>query len=161
MGIARAMIVRPSLVICDEAVSALDVSIQRQIVDLLMKLQAEFGMSMMFISHDLAVVRQISHRIMVLYLGRIVELADREAIYEDPLHPYTRGLISAVPLPDPKLEREKPRAKLQGDLPSPLDSRASLTFLKSKVVDDPDADQYVPRLIEETPGHWVAEHDPV
>lgn len=99
------MIVRLSLVICDEAVSALDVSIQRQIVDLLMKLQAEFEASMMFISHDLAVVRQIAHRIMVLYLGRIVELADREEIYEHPLHPYTRGLISAVPLPDPKLER--------------------------------------------------------
>jgi len=161
VGIARAMIVRPQLVICDEAVSALDVSIQRQIVDLLMKLQAEFGMSLMFISHDLAVVRQISHRIMVLYLGRIVELADREAIYENPRHPYTRALISAVPLPDPKLERAKPRAKLQGDLPSPLDTRASLTFLKSKLVDDPDAEQYVPMLIEVERGHFVAEHDPV
>jgi oligopeptide/dipeptide ABC transporter ATP-binding protein len=161
VGIARAMIVRPQLVVCDEAVSALDVSIQRQIVDLLMQLQAEFGMSMMFISHDLSVVRQISHRIMVLYLGRIVELADREEIYENPLHPYTRGLISAVPLPDPKLERAKPRAKLQGDLPSPLDTRASLTFLKSKVIDDPDAEQYVPMLIEAEPGHFVAEHDPV
>lgn len=161
VGIARAMIVRPKLVICDEAVSALDVSIQRQIVDLLMKLQAEFGMSLMFISHDLSVVRQISHRIMVLYLGRIVELATRDEIYENPLHPYTRGLISAVPLPDPKLERAKPRAKLQGDLPSPLDSRASLTFLKSKLVDDSDAEQYVPRLIEASPGHFVAEHDPV
>ena len=161
VGIARAMIVRPQLVICDEAVSALDVSIQRQIVDLLMKLQAEFGMSMMFISHDLSVVRQISHRIMVLYLGRIVELADRDEIYENPLHPYTRGLILAVPLPDPKLERAKPRAKLQGDLPSPLDSRAALTFLKSKVIDDPDAEQYVPQLIEVSRGHFVAEHDPV
>jgi oligopeptide/dipeptide ABC transporter ATP-binding protein len=161
VGIARAMIVRPQLVICDEAVSALDVSIQRQIVDLLMKLQAEFGMSLMFISHDLAVVRQISHRIMVLYLGRIVELADREAIYDNPRHPYTRALISAVPLPDPKLERAKPRAKLHGDLPSPLDSRASLTFLKSKLIDDPDAEQYVPMLIEVERGHFVAEHDPV
>jgi oligopeptide/dipeptide ABC transporter ATP-binding protein len=161
VGIARAMIVRPQLVICDEAVSALDVSIQRQIVDLLMKLQAEFGMSMMFISHDLSVVRQISHRIMVLYLGRIVELADREEIYENPLHPYTRGLISAVPLPDPKLERARTRIKLHGDLPSPLDSRAALTFLKSKLIDDPDAEQYVPQLVEAKPGHFVAEHDPV
>jgi oligopeptide/dipeptide ABC transporter ATP-binding protein len=161
VGIARAMIVRPQLVICDEAVSALDVSIQRQIVDLLMKLQSEFGMSMMFISHDLSVVRQIAHRIMVLYLGRVVELADRDEIYENPLHPYTRGLISAVPLPDPRLERAKPRAKLQGDLPSPLDSRASLTFLKSKVIDDPDAEQYTPLLIEAAPNHFVAEHDPV
>jgi peptide/nickel transport system ATP-binding protein len=161
VGIARAMIVKPKLVICDEAVSALDVSIQRQIVDLIMKLQAEFGMSLMFISHDLAVVRQISHRIMVLYLGRVVEMADRDAIYATPRHPYTRQLISAVPLPDPKLERMKPRAKLTGDLPSPLDPRASLTFLKSKLVDDPEAEQYVPRLIEVAPGHFVAEHDPV
>ncbi len=161
VGIARAMIVRPRLVICDEAVSALDVSIQRQIIDLIMKLQADFGMSLMFISHDLSVVRQISHRIMVLYLGRVVEMADRDAIYLRPRHPYTRALISAVPLPDPKLERAKPRAKLQGDLPSPLDPRASLTFLKSKLIDDPEAEQYVPRLIEVAPGHYVAEHDPV
>ena len=161
VGIARAMIVKPKLVVCDEAVSALDVSIQRQIIDLIMQLQAEFGMSLMFISHDLSVVRQISHRIMVLYLGRIVELADRDEIYENPLHPYTRGLISAVPLPDPELERAKPHSKLQGDLPSPLDSRASLTFLKSKLIDDADAEQYVPQLIEAKPGHFVAEHDPV
>lgn len=161
VGIARAMIVRPQLVVCDEAVSALDVSIQRQIVDLLMKLQAEFGMSLMFISHDLSVVRQISHRIMVLYLGRIVELADRDEIYENPQHPYTRGLIAAVPLPDPQLERSKPRSMLKGDLPSPLDTRASLTFLKSKVIDNPDAEQYVPKLIEVSPGHFVAEHDPI
>jgi oligopeptide/dipeptide ABC transporter ATP-binding protein len=160
VGIARAMIVKPRLIVCDEAVSALDVSIQAQIVDLIMKLQAEFGMSLIFISHDLSVVRQISHRVMVLYLGRIVELADRETIYRDPRHPYTRALISAVPIPDPRVERTKVRAKLSGDLPSPLDSRAQLTFLKSKLIDDPDAEQYRPRLIEVAPGHFVAEHDP-
>ena len=160
-GIARAMIVNPRLIVCDEAVSALDVSIQAQIIDLTLALQAEFGLSMMFISHDLSVVRQISHRVMVLYLGRIVELADRDTIYLDPRHPYTKGLISAVPIPDPKVEREKPRRVLPPDLPSPLDTRSGLSFLKSKLIDDPDAEQYVPRLMEVTPGHFVAEHDPV
>ena len=161
VGIARAMIVKPKLVICDEAVSALDVSIQAQIIDLLLSLQKTFGMSMIFISHDLSVVRQVSHRIMVLYLGRVVELADRDAIYTDPRHPYTRALISAVPVPDPKKERAKERIPLPDELPSPLDSRAALTFLKSKRIDDPDAVQYVPQMIEVDPGHFVAEHDPV
>jgi oligopeptide/dipeptide ABC transporter ATP-binding protein len=146
-------------VICDEAVSALDVSIQAQIIDLIVKLQKEFGMSLIFISHDLSVVRQISHRVMVLYLGRVVEIADRDAIYEDPRHPYTRALISAVPIPDPALERSRKRVRLTGDLPSPLDTRAALTFLKSKVIDDPDAEQYKPALMEIAPGHFVAEHD--
>ena len=159
VGIARAMIVRPKLIVCDEAVSALDVSIQSQIVDLILKLQTEFGMSMIFISHDLSVIRQVAHRVMVLYLGRIVELADRHAIYDDPRHPYTKALLSAVPLPDPKAERGKPHASLLSDLPSPLDTRAQLAFLKSKVIDDPDAEQYRPQLIEIATGHYVAEFD--
>jgi len=159
VGIARAMILKPKLIICDEAVSGLDVSIQSQIVDLILKLQAEFGMSMIFISHDLSVVRQVAHRVMVLYLGRVVELADRNTIYEDPRHPYTRALISAVPIPDPKAERAKARIPLPNDLPSPLDSRAPLTFLKSKAIDDPDAEQYRPKLLEVTRGHFVAEYD--
>jgi oligopeptide/dipeptide ABC transporter ATP-binding protein len=160
VGIARAMIVKPKLIVCDEAVSALDVSIQSQIVDLILKLQYEFGMSMIFISHDLSIVRQVAHRVMVLYLGRIVELADRNAIYDDPRHPYTKALIAAVPIPDPKAERAKTHPNLMGDLPSPLDSRAQLSFLKSKAIDDPDAEQYRPQLIEVAPGHFVAEHDP-
>jgi oligopeptide/dipeptide ABC transporter ATP-binding protein len=160
VGIARAMIVKPRLIVCDEAVSALDVSIQSQIVDLILKLQYEFGMSMIFISHDLSIVRQVAHRVMVLYLGRIVELADRNAIYDSPRHPYTQALIAAVPIPDPKAERSKTHPNLIGDLPSPLDSRAQLSFLKSKAIDDPDAEQYRPQLIEVAPGHFVAEHDP-
>ncbi|MEE2567678.1 ABC transporter ATP-binding protein [Hyphobacterium marinum] len=160
VGIARAMILGPKLVICDEAVSALDVSIQAQIIDLLISLQKEMGLSMIFISHDLSVVREVSHRVMVLYLGRIVEFADRGQIYDDARHPYTKALISAVPIPDPAVERARARVKLDGDLPSPMDPRAQLRFMKSKLIDDPDAEQYRPQLIEVSPGHWVAEHDP-
>ncbi|MAP95826.1 MAG: ABC transporter ATP-binding protein [Ponticaulis sp.] len=159
VGIARAMILKPKMVICDEAVSALDVSVQAQIVDLLIELQKEFDLAMMFISHDLAVVREISHRIMVLYLGRVVELADRTAIYENPKHPYTKALIAAVPNPDPRQERSRTITQLEGDLPSPLDRRAGLRFMKSRLVDDPDTEQYRPKLVEVAPGHLVAEHD--
>ena len=159
VGIARAMINKPKLIVCDEAVSALDVSIQAQIVDLLKELQAEFGMSMIFISHDLSVVRDVSDRIMVLYLGRIVEMADRDAIYKDPRHPYTKSLISAVPIPDPKIERTRERLKIPGELPSPLNPRAALRFLPSKL--KAQELTYVPRLDEVTPGHFVAEHDPL
>jgi len=160
VGIARAMILQPKLVICDEAVSALDVSVQAQVVDLLIELQKEFDLAMIFISHDLAVVRQISHRIMVLYLGRVVELAGRDTIYTQARHPYTQALIAAVPNADPRGERAREKLKLTGDLPSPLDSRAALRFLKSKVVDDPEAEQYQAKLVPIGPGHWVAEHDP-
>ncbi|WP_172295500.1 ABC transporter ATP-binding protein [Pseudoruegeria sp. HB172150] len=159
VGIARAMINKPKLIICDEAVSALDVSIQAQIVQLLKDLQAEFGMSMLFISHDLSVVRSISNRIMVLYLGRIVELADGETITKHPQHPYTKSLISAVPIPDPVAERTRQRIRLPGDLPSPLDPRAALRFLPSKLATGQV--DYVPELQEVAPGHWVAEHDPL
>jgi oligopeptide/dipeptide ABC transporter ATP-binding protein len=161
VGIARAMILKPKLVVCDEAVSALDVSVQAQVVDLLIELQKEFRLAMIFISHDLSVVREISHRVMVLYLGRVVELAGRTEIYEDARHPYTKALIAAVPNADPKMERTRERLKLTGDLPSPLDSRAALRFLKSKRIDDPDAEQYQPKLVEVAPGHHVAEHDAV
>jgi oligopeptide/dipeptide ABC transporter ATP-binding protein len=160
VGIARAMIVKPKLVVCDEAVSALDVSIQAQIIELILSLQQSLSMSMIFISHDLAVVRRVSHRVMVLYLGRVVELADRDAIYEDPRHPYTKALISAVLLPDPVKVRERERVPLHSELPSPIDTRAALTYLPSKRIDDPDAVQYVPQLLEVGPGHLVAEHDP-
>ncbi|GAB5457942.1 MAG: dipeptide ABC transporter ATP-binding protein [Henriciella sp.] len=160
VGIARAMILQPKLLVCDEAVSALDVSVQAQVVDLLIELQKEFGLAMIFISHDLSVVREISHRVMVMYLGKVVEVASRNDIYEQARHPYTRALISAVPSPDPKLERARDRLKLEGDLPSPLDSRAPLRFLKSKLIDDADAVQYSAKLVQIQPGHLVAEHDP-
>ena len=159
VGIARAMINGPKLVICDEAVSALDVSIQAQVVDLLKDLQREFGLSMMFISHDLSVVREISHRILVLYLGRAVELADRDTIYENAQHPYTKSLISAVPVPDPAVEKTRRRIKLPGELPSPLDPGAALRFLPSKL--KAGARDYVPRFEQVAPDHWVAEHDPI
>ena len=155
VGLARAMIVGPKMLVCDEAVSALDVSIQAQIVALIRDLQAETGLALIFISHALSVVRRLSHRVMVLYLGRVVEMAPSDALYAGPRHPYTRALLSAVLSPDPRLERQRKRELLAGDLPSPLDPRAQLTFLKSRL-DQPD---YRPRLIEEAPGHFVAEHD--
>jgi oligopeptide/dipeptide ABC transporter ATP-binding protein len=160
VGIARAMILKPRLVICDEAVSALDVSIRAQIIDLLIDLQKRLGLAMMFISHDLAVVKEISHRVMVLYLGRVVEEASREQLYAQPTHPYTRGLISAAPIPDPAVERARRRERLVGEPPSPLDPRAGLRFLPSRRSEDPREPVYVPRLIEVAPGHRVAEFDP-
>ena len=158
VGIARAMITSPKLVVCDEAVSALDVSVQAQILKLLKDLRTECGLSMIFISHDLSVVREISDRIMVLYLGRVVELAGCDSLFENPRHPYTRTLISAVPVPDPRTERNRKRIRLAGELPSALDPRSRLRFLPSRI--EAGDTGYVPRLLEVATGHFVAEHDP-
>jgi ABC-type glutathione transport system ATPase component len=157
VGIARAMVLRPKLVVCDEAVSALDVSIQAQIIDLILGLQREFGMAMLFISHDLSVVRQISHRVMVLYLGRVVEMADRDTIYANPRHPYTKALISAVPLPDPAAARQKLDESREAKMPAILDGVDP--FTRSRAVEAPTDQYFCSRLNEVAPGHFVAEND--
>jgi len=157
VGIARAMILRPRLLVCDEAVSALDVSIQAQIIHLLKDLQAEFSLSLIFISHDLSVVWDISQRILVMYLGSVVELATRDDLFTDPQHPYTRQLVSAVPIPDPRLERSRERIRLKGELASPMEAGARLRFLPSRR--NEGMKDYVPVLSERFPGHFVAEHD--
>ncbi|MBO9470072.1 dipeptide ABC transporter ATP-binding protein [Endozoicomonas sp. G2_2] len=128
IGIARALVVEPKVLICDEPVSALDVSIQARIVELLQELQAEFGIAILFIAHDLAVVRQISDEVMVMYLGRVMEQAEGDALFDVPAHPYTRALLSAVPRPDPALERARRRIALPGELPSPANPPSGCVF---------------------------------
>jgi oligopeptide transport system ATP-binding protein len=128
IGIARALVLRPKLIICDEPVSALDVSIQAQIINLLKELQREMGLSLVFIAHDLAVVRHVSQRVLVMYLGRVMELADKDSLYAAPKHPYTQALQSAVPIPDPKLERAKVIQLLQGEIPSPINPPSGCVF---------------------------------
>jgi peptide/nickel transport system ATP-binding protein len=156
IGIARALALNPEFIVADEPVSALDVSIRAQVVNLMQDLQKEFGLAYLFIAHDLAVVRHISHRIAIMYAGKIVEMAGRDAIYEKPIHPYTEALLSAVPVPDPKVQRSRRRIAHAGEVPNPLEPPPGCRYQTRCPYVSDRCKQEAPHLAERSPGQWAA-----
>jgi peptide/nickel transport system ATP-binding protein len=156
IGIARALASNPSFIVCDEPISALDVSIQAQVINLLQELQEKLGLTYLFVAHDLSVVRHISDRVAVMYLGRIVEITDWKALYENPLHPYTKALLSAVPIPDPMVEEKRERIILQGDVPSPMNPPPGCNFHPRCLMAIPECSKTIPALREVGENHAVS-----
>ncbi|MGA7974566.1 MAG: oligopeptide/dipeptide ABC transporter ATP-binding protein [Pseudolabrys sp.] len=156
VGIARALSVKPEFIICDEAISALDVSIQAQIINLLEDLRDEFDLTYLFIAHDLSVVRHLCHRVAVMYLGKIVELADCDELYGNPMHPYTQALLAAVPIPDPEVERTRAHQIVKGEVPSPINPPSGCVFHPRCQMAVDNCKKEIPEFLELRPGHWVA-----
>ena len=158
IGIARALAVEPKFIVCDEPISALDVSIQAQVINLLIELQEKLGLTYLFIAHDLSMVRHISDKVGVMYLGNMMELAESNELYEKPLHPYTQALMSAIPIPDPEVESSRQRIMLEGDVPSPINPKPGCRFASRCKYAKPECFEKAPEMKEVQPNHYVACH---